>query len=255
MKTALALVALLGLVMGCNGTTESGDTSGDPGDSTTAATEGSGGGDSTVATINDAISISTASVTATTGSNTGGQVDGAGGSVGFGGEGGGAGYDGFGGEAGAENYPDNPYPAIAMTRAQRQALLEAGNAVSTTGSVQDDPDDLWVVIADTAMVCTEFPPFPACGGHWKVDLMLTQSMLQGGKHSLAGEWFGASYSDVAEDPNFPDICGGGGSGGGIEGFVEVLEFNESEISFRLHADPWSIDDDIDGIYTIPLCPR
>lgn len=34
---------------------------------------------------------------------------------------------------------------------------------------------------------------------------------------------------------------------------EVLEINESEVRFRLDVDPWAIDDDIAGIYTVPLC--
>lgn len=244
MKHALASVALLVLVMGCD---SGGDgSSEDPG---TASTTGVQNPTVSGPTGN---SVSIASSNAAT--TTGGQVGAGGASGGSGGEGGSAGEYGVAGEAGAPNYPEDPYPAIAMTRAQRQALLDGGAAVTTTGSAQDDDDDLWVVISDTAMVCTEFPPFPECGGHWKVDFMLPRALQQPGTYDL--EWFGYSYSTEAEDPNFPDICGGGGGSGSIDQrIVEVLAIDESEIRFRLHSDPAFIDDEVNGIYTVPLCPQ
>ena len=248
MKHALASVALLALVMGC----DSGGTSDEP-DTNSAVTTTGGTGMPTVSgpTGN---SVSMASSNAAT--TTGGQFGAGGASGGTDGEGGSAGDGEYGvaGEAGAPNYPEDPYPALAMTMAQRQALLNGNSgAVSTTGSAQDDTDDLWVVISDTAMVCTEFPPFPECGGHWKVDFVLPRSMQQVGTYEP--EWFGYSYSTEAEDPSLPDICGGGGGSGSIEGhIVEVLAIDENEIRFRIHSDPLFIDDEVNGIYTVPLCP-
>jgi hypothetical protein len=143
-----------------------------------------------------------------------------------------------------------------MTRAQRQALLDEQNssgAVTTTGSVTADPDDLWVAISDTELVCTEFPS-PPCGGHWRVDLMLTDQMQEVGTHDLDGEWFGTFSTDIAQDPDFPDVCGQGGLGGISSGYVEVLEINDGEIRFRLDVDLRSSDFDVNGVYTAPICP-
>jgi len=246
MKHVLASVALLALATGCDS----------PREVTSHETTTTGVPNASVGSVtgNSASSFSAAS--GNTGTTTGGQVGAGGAFNGSGGQGGEGGDDdeyGVAGEAGAPNYPENPYPAVAMTRAQRQAFLEAGAAVSTTGSGQENADDLWVVIADTALVCTEFPPFPECGGHWNVDFMLPRSLQHVGTYDL--DWFGYAYATEAEDPSLPDICGGGGGSGSINGrIVEVLAIDASEIRFRLHSDPAFIDDEINGIYTVPLCP-
>jgi len=251
MKHALASAALLVLVVGCD---TPADAPADHAASTTAVapTTAVTNGQSTSVSVASGNSVST--VSGNSGTTTGGQVGAGGASGGEGGEGGDGAY-GVAGEAGAPNYPEDPHPALAMTMAQRQALLNGGNAaVSTTGSGQEDGDDLWVVISDTAMVCSEFPPFPECGGHWDVDFVLPRAMQQVGTYEP--EWFGYSYSAEAEDPSLPDICGGGGGSGSIDGrIVEVLEIDATQIRFRLHSDPAFIDDEINGIYTVPLCPR
>ncbi|HEU5076954.1 MAG TPA: hypothetical protein VFU02_22345 [Polyangiaceae bacterium] len=279
MKHVLASVALLGLVMGCDSTDA-------PAEDTTqsnATTEGVTMGDAGASDGNSGDGVSGDSTAAvTTGSGfssgtfgnggigtTGGTLTGGPGSVGgvggAGGDSGAACDDGAGGEGGARNYPENPFAAMAMTRAQRQVLLDqrddpssalttVTSGVSTTGSGQEDADDLWVVISNTALRCDEYPQLPMCGGHWEVNLMLTESMQQVGIHDLAGEWFGQSYSAEADDPSMPAVCGGGGGGGISCGTFEMLEINESEIRFRLDADPWAVDEDIAGIYTISLCP-
>jgi len=264
MKHALASVALMGLVvMGCDNDASSEK----PGDPTTAGGTTRGpevDADSASASVTSSTGTafpagSTGSDGAGTVTSTGaggqGNIDGSGGAAGGGGEVAIDCENGMGGEAGLDDLPEDPFPAIAMTRAQRQAWLDQQNTagVSTTGSVEEDSDDLWVVITDTALVCNELAPWPPCGGHWRVDMMLTRAMQEVGVHDLAGEWFGTAYSGEAEDPNFPDICGGGGGGGISCGSIEVLEINDSEIRFRLDADPWPVGDDIKGIYTVPRC--
>lgn len=52
----------------------------------------------------------------------------------------------------------------------------------------------------------------------------------------------------------PDVCAFGGGGGTSCGTFELLAISESEIRFRLDVDPWATDEDIAGIYTVPLCP-
>src|SRR5688572_625760 len=232
MKHALASVALLGfVVLGCD---TSGPGAEDPGldtavgDDTTGGTGGSDGnsadgGPGNGTTGNGITGNATAAATTGSGFSSGtfgdggfgvtsGAVTGGPGSVGgVGGAGGDSGVgcdDGVGGEGGARSYPEDPYPAIAMTRAQRQVLLDehAGTSgVSTTGAVPQDPNDLFVTISDTAWGCDEYPS-PECGGHWTVDLVLTESLRQVGVHDLAGASLGMVYRSEAE-PGMPDVCG------------------------------------------------
>src|SRR6186713_634210 len=116
--------------------------------------------------------------------------------------------------------------AIALTRAQLDALYAAhpefGTSGSTTGATPDlNPEDLFLEVSDLGPVCTASHTHLSCGGHWSLTIALPPVHQTVGVYDLAD----LQYSSMSEttEPNSPqpDDCGFGG-GTFLSGTIEVL---------------------------------
>lgn len=171
------------------------------------------------------------------------------------------------GGAGGGTDPGELTPAVAMTRAQRDALAEeywaqvereTGSVTSTGtgGSVELDPNDLMVEISDVGVACNVFAPSLPCGGHWRMGFTLPAAYQQVGVYDLNDFALGVSVFETgAPYAPQPGACPMGGGSFISPGTLEILAIDDVEVRFRLTtADLFFEGGNPSGEYTAPRCP-
>lgn len=172
------------------------------------------------------------------------------------------------GGAGGGTDPGELTPAVAMTRAQRDALREeywaqvqseTGSVTSTGtgGSVELDPNDLMIDVSDMGASCDDysFASLP-CGGHWRIWFTLPTEYQQVGVYDLSDFALqvlefetGAPYSPR------PGDCPMGGGSFDLPGTLEILAIDDVEVRFRLTTSNLLVTgSNPSGEYTAPRCP-
>jgi hypothetical protein len=170
-----------------------------------------------------------------------------------------AGQGGAGGSGGSD---PGPQAAVAMTRAQSDALWEEywenndpSGSTSSTGGGGLDPNDLFIQLSNLGASCgSPFVELP-CGGNWSATLVLPPALQQVGVYDLSSPEL-VMYSSMTEtgapySPTPGDCSWGGGSTG--PGTLEILSITATEVQFQLEMDSlWEANPN--GVYTAPRCP-
>ncbi|WP_437337894.1 hypothetical protein [Sorangium sp. So ce394] len=175
------------------------------------------------------------------------------------------GTGGAGGGGGGDSGPLSA--AVAMTRAQREALMQAyydqimnetGSVVSTAaagGQPDQDPNDLMLHISDMGESCDVYPRSLPCGEHWQLRLVLPIAYQQVGVYDLDDFALHATVFETgAPYSPAPDDCPMGGGTLFGSGTLEILAIDSAEVRFRVTTDAALMGGNPSGEYTAPRCP-
>ncbi|WP_437653630.1 hypothetical protein [Sorangium sp. So ce1182] len=173
------------------------------------------------------------------------------------------------GGAGGGTAPEELLRAIAMTRAQRDALSDAyweeveaetGSVTSVTsgGGFEDEPDpnELILSVSDIAVLgCGIYPLRLPCGGHRTLSLTLPVAYQQVGVYNFDDPGLHGSVTFTGEAPTpGSDSCVSGGGTMIGSGTLEILAIDSAEVRFRVTAGSPSLNSDVGGEHTAPRCP-
>ncbi len=151
---------------------------------------------------------------------------------------------GLGGSTSTASAP--AMPAMAITRAQLEVLLE-DSGYGSGGSF--DPDELFLKLSDIGVSCGEASVLLPCGFHWSVSISLPPALQAVGVYDLESPQITAGKSETSElheDPIDEEDCSWGG--GGISGTLEILAIDDSSVHFRLTVSNSIVETDPSGEY-------
>jgi hypothetical protein len=150
--------------------------------------------------------------------------------------------------------------AVAMTRAQGEALWQqdisensSGYTVTTTGGGLD-PNDLFIRISDQGASCQSAHVELDCGGHFYLSVALPPAYQAVGVYDLEDPAI-ASYSMMSETGapyDSPDDCSWGGGTVG-SGTIEVTGITDTALDVVIQIKDSFWDNNPSGKYTVPRC--
>lgn len=188
----------------------------------------------------------------------GSTINGSSGDEGGGGSEGSPTTSGLGGGTSSSTAPT--MSAMALTRAQRDALWEEENGGDTASSSSAgglDPNDLFLMASDVGVSCGEAYVDLPCGFHWSVGIGVPPALQAVGVYPLDGAELSqyslrSETSALHDDPQGPDDCAVGF--GPLSGTLEILAIDETAVHFRLTVSDDLWDTDPSGEYVAPRCP-